>query len=171
VRDPLGVGLGLPDKRLQPSAELRGGRLFEVVVDLACVDQVAALAPADTEATSGRRRRSPRPARRFAVGDSRTCLDAPSIVSNLLERVRLVVTASGENPDRLNPPGSRRHPLDRRREQAARIAEIADHLGTPQGRRCLEPLAPEKVWPEVGVLRDSRKAYPFKISLLLRCPP
>ena len=49
MRDPLREGLRLPDQRLQSLAQVRGGDLVEAVVDLAGVDEVAALAPADVE--------------------------------------------------------------------------------------------------------------------------
>ena len=50
VRDPLGVGLGLSDQRREPRAQVLCGRLVEAVVDLAGIDQIVALAPADIEA-------------------------------------------------------------------------------------------------------------------------
>ena len=50
VRDPLGVGLGLADQWRQAFSQ-RGGRpLVKAVVDLAGVDQIIALAPADIDA-------------------------------------------------------------------------------------------------------------------------
>jgi hypothetical protein len=50
VRDPLAVGLGLADQRCQAAAQLRGGCLIEAMVDLAGVDQILALAPAEIDA-------------------------------------------------------------------------------------------------------------------------
>lgn len=44
VRDPLGVGLCLPDQRLEALLQVGRGGLVETVVDLAGVDQVIALA-------------------------------------------------------------------------------------------------------------------------------
>ena len=50
VGDPLGVGLRLPDERLQPSPELRRPRLVEAMIDLAGIDEIVGLASADVEA-------------------------------------------------------------------------------------------------------------------------
>ena len=50
VRDPLGVGLRLPDQRRQALAQVGGRCLVEAVVDLAGIDQVVALAAADIDA-------------------------------------------------------------------------------------------------------------------------
>ena len=50
MRDPLGIGLGLPDQRLQPLLQVLGRGLVEAVVDLACIDQIVALAPAEIDA-------------------------------------------------------------------------------------------------------------------------
>ncbi len=50
VRDPLREGLRFPGERLQPPPELRGRGLVEAVVDLARVDEIVALPPADVKA-------------------------------------------------------------------------------------------------------------------------
>ena len=50
VCDPLRVGLRLPDQRLQSLLQVSGGSLVEAVVDLARIDQIVALAPADIDA-------------------------------------------------------------------------------------------------------------------------
>ena len=50
VRDPLAVGLGLADQRREALAKIRGRLLIEAVVNLAGVDEVAALAAADIDA-------------------------------------------------------------------------------------------------------------------------
>ena len=47
VSDPLGVGLSLSDERRQPLAEIGGRSLVEAMVDLAGVDEVVSLAPAE----------------------------------------------------------------------------------------------------------------------------
>ena len=48
--DPLRVRLRLPDQRLQSLLEVSGGSLVKAVVDLARIDQIVALAPADIDA-------------------------------------------------------------------------------------------------------------------------
>jgi hypothetical protein len=50
MHDRLCVRLRLPDQRLQFLLEVSGGSLVEAVVDLACVEQVIALAAADIDA-------------------------------------------------------------------------------------------------------------------------
>jgi hypothetical protein len=52
VRDPFRIGLRLADKRLQTLPQVRGRDLVEAVVDLAGVDEIVALAPADVEPVS-----------------------------------------------------------------------------------------------------------------------
>jgi hypothetical protein len=56
VRDPLAIGLGLADQRRQAPAQLGGGGLVEAVVDIAGIDQVLALAPAEIDAINQCRR-------------------------------------------------------------------------------------------------------------------
>ena len=48
--DPLRVRLRLPDQRLQSLLEVSGGSLVKAVVDLARIDQIVTLAPADIDA-------------------------------------------------------------------------------------------------------------------------
>jgi hypothetical protein len=50
VRDLPGVGLGFADQGRQALAQICGGSLVKAVVDLAGIDQVAALVAADIEA-------------------------------------------------------------------------------------------------------------------------
>src|ERR1700730_470504 len=49
VRDPFRIGLRLADKRLKTLPQVRGRDLVEAVVDLAGIDEVFALAPADVQ--------------------------------------------------------------------------------------------------------------------------
>jgi hypothetical protein len=50
MRDRFAVGLGLADQRRQAPAQLGGRRLVEAMVDLAGIDQILALAPAEIDA-------------------------------------------------------------------------------------------------------------------------
>jgi len=50
VRDPFRVWLRLADQGLQPLLQVGGRAFVESTVDLACVDQILALAAADIDA-------------------------------------------------------------------------------------------------------------------------
>ena len=69
--DPLRVRLRPPDQRLQSLLEVSGGSLVNAVVDLARLDQIVTLAPADIDAVPflrqarSRRWSASRAARRF----------------------------------------------------------------------------------------------------------